>query len=184
MHCRHRSEEWLLQEKPVFPVRKMWVLRLKTDAVLTDQSTWVLTELRRFSKNINIIPDVGIFYIPESARYSKNYTGVLWKCCCCSSPCTTHWTRSHQKRFDRRQECQQSSARRLTLREHGGGDAGVLFLHICNQISNAHQHWLEEEPTLLLPRGQRDLQDQTAIPVLQGSICSTALKVLNKCYWS
>lgn len=37
MHCRHRSEEWLLQEKPVFPVRKMWVLRLKTDAVPTDQ---------------------------------------------------------------------------------------------------------------------------------------------------
>lgn len=71
---------------------------------------------------------------------------------------------------------------RLTLREDGGGYPGVLFLHICNQISNAHQHWLKEEPTLLLPGGQRDLQDQTAIPVLQGCICSTALKVLNKCY--
>lgn len=49
-------------------------------------------------------------------------------------------------------------------------------MQICDQVSYAHQHGPEEEQTLLIPGGQRDLQNQTAIFVLQGHICNRVRK--------
>lgn len=60
-----------------------------------------------------------------------------------------------------------------TLGENRGSGSGVLSLHICDQVSYIHQHGLKEEQTLLIPGGQWDLQNQTAIFVLQEHICNT-----------
>lgn len=58
-----------------------------------------------------------------------------------------------------------------TFGENGGSGSGVLPLQICDQVPHTHQHGLEIEQTLLIPGGQRDLQNQTAIFVLQRHIC-------------
>lgn len=63
-----------------------------------------------------------------------------------------------------------------TFGENRGGDSGVFSLHLCNQVSYTHQHGPKEEETLLVPRGQGDLQNQAAIFVLQGDICKQETK--------
>lgn len=65
-----------------------------------------------------------------------------------------------------------------TLGQNIGSDSRVLSLHLCDQVSYIHQHGPEEEQTILLPGRQRDLQNQTAIFVLQGQICNTVRRNL------
>lgn len=60
-----------------------------------------------------------------------------------------------------------------TFGENGGSGSWVLFLQVWDQVSNIHQHRPQEEKTLLIPGGQRDLQNQTTIFILQGHICNT-----------